>query len=68
MKPDHVLACRSHVKKADGAGLDDDPVVQAALVQAEAVLALAAAIDRLSGALSDTQTGRRPAPVALPHT
>jgi hypothetical protein len=46
-----VLACRSHIERADAIGLGDDPVVQAGLAQAEALLALTAAIDRLTGAL-----------------
>ena len=66
-EPDHVLACRSHIEKADGTGLGDDPVVQAGLAQAEAVLALAAAIDRLTGALSGTDRPKLAA-VALLHT
>jgi hypothetical protein len=51
-EPDHVLACRSHIERADAIGPGDDPVVQAGLAQAEALLALTVAIDRLTGALN----------------
>lgn len=51
-EPNHALACRSHIEKAVGIGLSGDPVAQAGLAQAEALLALAAAIDRLTGVLS----------------
>lgn len=49
---DHILASRSHIEKADGNGRGDEPFVQAGLAQSEALLALAAAIDRLTGVLS----------------
>ena len=52
-KPDHVLAARRHAGEADSGTGGDKPAVQARLAQAEALLALAAAIDRLAGVLSN---------------
>ncbi len=51
--PDHALAARRHAAKAGSGDHGDDPVVLAGLAQAEALLALAAAIDRLTGVLSE---------------
>ncbi|HXP18700.1 MAG TPA: hypothetical protein VN840_03530 [Streptosporangiaceae bacterium] len=49
---DHVLASRRRIEKADGNGRGDDPFAQVSLALAEALLAVAAAIDRLSAVLS----------------
>jgi hypothetical protein len=43
---DHALAARRHIEKADSA--NGDPGVSAGLAQAEALLAVAAALDRLA--------------------
>jgi hypothetical protein len=51
-EPDHVLAARRYAGAADGGAGGDKPAVQARLAQGEALLAIAAAIDRLTAALS----------------
>jgi len=56
---DHALAARRHADKAMSASGGDDPAVLASLAQSEALLAVAAAIDRLREAF-----GRREAPPA----
>ncbi len=49
---DHALAARRHADKANSGSGGDDPVVLAGLAQTEALLAAAAAIDRLAEVLS----------------
>jgi hypothetical protein len=51
-EPDHVLAARHHAREADTSAGGDKPGIQASLAQAEALLAVAAAIDRLTHAVS----------------
>ncbi|HUY47597.1 MAG TPA: hypothetical protein VMV92_17990 [Streptosporangiaceae bacterium] len=51
--PDHALAARHHADRASSGSHGDDPAVLVGLAQAEALLAVAAAIDRLAGVLSE---------------
>ena len=55
-QPDHALAARRHADQAVSGGGGEDPRVQASVAQVEALLAIAAAIDRLAGALSERET------------
>jgi hypothetical protein len=53
---EHALAARRYADKAISGSGGDDPAVLASLAQTEALLAVATAIDRLTGALSGRDT------------
>jgi hypothetical protein len=50
---DYALAARRHAGQARGGSASEDPGLLASLAQTEALLAVAAAIDRLAGVLSE---------------
>jgi hypothetical protein len=55
---EHALAARRHADKAMSGSDGDDPAVLAGLAQAEALLAIATAIDRLAQTLARHETPR----------
>jgi hypothetical protein len=62
---DRVLAARRHADKAASGTGGDDPRLQSSLAQAEAMLAIAAAIDRLADALN-SRAGPAPSAEGAP--
>lgn len=61
--PEHVLAAREHADRAKREGRQGDPAVLVGLAQTEALLAVAAAIDRLTAMLSERHL---PSPSSAP--
>jgi hypothetical protein len=57
---DHALAARRHADEAMSGSGGDDPVVLASLAQTEALLAVAAAIDRLAEAFGRREASPAP--------
>ena len=58
-EPDHVIAARRHADKALSGSGGDDPVVLTRLAQTEALLAVAAALDRVAEAVGERDASRR---------
>jgi len=59
---DHALAARRHADEAMSGSGGEDPAVLASLAQAEALLAVAAAMNRLAEALGSRDDSRAPEP------